>query len=103
MDSALEARLAGIERRLDAQLVWQAGVMPILLTLLEQHHSPRDLQIRIVQLIEQADALALWAMLPASDRARAREYAEQLRSWPEQQTRAARPETGLPGWQSSPG
>ena len=103
MDSSdLDARLAGIERRLDAQLVWQAGVMPVLLTLLEQHHRPRDLQIRIVQLIEQADGLGLWAMLNADDRAKAREYAERLRSWPEQ-TEPAPPETGLPEWPGLPG
>lgn len=96
--SALNARLAGIEQRLDAQLVWQAAVMPVLLTLLEQHHRPRDLQIRIVQLIEQADALALWSMLPEADRAKAREYAEQLRVWPERIAQGL-PGTGLPDWQ----
>ena len=100
--SELEARIAGIERRLDAQLVWQAAVMPVLLTLLEQHHRPRDLQMRIVELIEQADGLALWSMVPAADRARARDLAEHLRAWPEQM-QAARPGTGQPARPSSPG
>ena len=87
----LASRLAGIEQRLDAQLVWQAAVTPVLLAMLETLDD-KALQLRIVTLIEQADALALWSALPAADRERAREYAELLRHWPQQ--RMARAMTG---------
>lgn len=87
-DDELQDRLRSIEQRLDAQLVWQAAVMPVLLAMLEAADSP-TLQLRIVSLIEQADALRLWSMLPAGDREMARDYAEHLRSWPAQKTGAS--------------
>lgn len=91
----LQARIAGIEQRLDAQLVWQAAVTPVLLAMLEKLDD-KALQMRIVTLIEQADALALWSALPAADRERARDYAERLRAWPQRQTRPVPTETDRP-------
>lgn len=95
----LAARLSGIEQRLDAQLVWQAAVTPVLFAMLEKLDD-RGLQMRIVTLIEQADALALWSDLPAADRERAREFAEFLRDWPQRQSALAQAEKGQPGWQT---
>lgn len=98
-ESDLQARLQAIEQRLDAQLVWQAAVMPLLLAMLEAQNT-RELQLRIVSLIEQADALALWSTLPAAERERARDYAERLRSWPARGSEAGTAETGPPGSQT---
>ncbi len=95
----LRGRLAAIEQRLDAQLVWQAAVTPVLLAMLEKLDD-KALQLRMVTLIEQADGLALWSALPAADRERAREYAEHLRGWPQKQTARAPGETGQPGLQT---
>ena len=90
-NDALEQRLRAIERELAAQLVWMAGVMPVLLALLKLPATPADLQRDIVTLIEQADALSLWAMLTPEERERARDYAEHLRSMSAGGSSAARP------------
>jgi len=99
MEDELSERLATIEQRLDAQLVWQAAVLPVLLAMLEATDTPA-VQLRIVSLIEQSDALGLWSMLSAAERGKARDYAEQLRGWPEQQRAQAPAETGRPGLQT---
>jgi hypothetical protein len=92
-DAALEQRLRAIERELAGQLVWMAGVMPVLLALLKLPATPADLQRDIVTLIEQADALSLWAMLTPDERERARDYAEHLRSMSAGGSSALRPGT----------
>lgn len=96
IDPALEARLRAIERELNSHLIWQAALMPVLLALLKLPSTPADLQHDIVRLIEQADALALWAMLTPAERERARDYAEHLRVMAAGGSAIALPESGCP-------
>ncbi len=96
-EEELRTRLAAIEQRLDAQLIWQAAVMPALLALLTLPADARALQLDMVALIEQADQLAPWSVLTPAERERAREYAEALRELSAGGTSQAQPETGRPG------
>jgi hypothetical protein len=75
----LVKRLEGIEQRLEAQLLWQASVMPALVALLRMPSNAETLQMHMVSLIEEADALGLWSVLTRADQSRARELAEGLR------------------------
>jgi len=100
-EEELRERLAAIEQRLDAQLVWQASVMPALVSLLRLPADAVALQMNIVSLIEEADAQGLWSMLPPEQRARAREHAEDFRRMAAGGSASWQPETGLRGSQTS--